>query len=204
MILGALLIVSIVLMVVAWIGRNNAISAYNALQRKFEDVKMVKVTGEREKHHKEVRLQTGVAPGCDRCAQLKRELDGTKIDLGRAYGMLTLQQKERLVFNHDIAIIPKTAKVDYVADPSDPDKFKLQISFTLLNKAQEARGNILGVFRFFDDTKMIWQKEFEVDRMDPGATRSMTFMAPGTLNWKTWGCQVYPFKASDLRGPPRQ
>jgi len=202
-ILGALLIVSVVLTVAAWIGRNNAHAALNALQKKFENMKMGKVTDEREKHH-ERRLQTGVAPGCDRCAQLKRELDGTKIDLGRAYDMLTLKQKERLVYNHDISIIPKTAKVDYVADPSNRDQFLLQISFTLLNKSQEARGNIDGVFRFFDNTKMIWQKKFKVDYMAAGAKESITFMAPGALNWKTWGCQIYPFKPSNLREQPRQ
>ncbi len=202
MIMGALLIVSVVLTVVAWISRNNAISDLNDLRVKLDNAKMGIVQDERKKHHLEVRAQSGVHPGCPRCPQLKRELDGTKHELRNAYEKLTAKQIDELQYNYDI--VSKNVMLDRVADPADPSLDLIQISFTVKNQSTESRGNILGLFRLYKDKNMVWQKEFNIATLAPGATTHKQFMAPGRIDWNEWGCQLYPSLPSNGAGLPRR
>ena len=202
MILGALLVISIILTVVAWIGRNNAIANYNDLLEKYDNTRMDNVQGERRKHHEDVRMQTGVAPGCERCVQLKRELDGTKRELRNAYGKMTVKQKKELYYTYDI--VAQNVVLDRVVDPANANLELVQISFTVKNQSTEPRGNILGLFRLYNDEEMVWQKKFDIATLAPGATKPMDFMAPGHIQWNEWGCQLYPFMPSKKTGSPRR
>jgi|GEM_PF-2546465 len=201
-ILGALLVVSIILTVTAWISRNNAIASLNDLQEKFDDVKMGNVQAERKQHHTEVRMQTGVAPGCPRCLQLKRELDGMKHELRKTYEKLTQKQIDELQYNYDI--VTKNVTLHKVADPTDSSLGLTQISFTVKNQSTKPRGNILGLFRLYKDKNMVWQKQFDIANLAPGATTHMQFMAPGRIQWNEWGCQLYPSMPSSSAGLPRR
>ena len=202
MILGALLVISIILTVVAWIGRNNAISDLNALQVKLDHAEMGIVQDERKKHHTKDRMQTGVAPGCARCQQLKRELDGANQDLRNAYNMLTRKQIDALHYNYDVAT--KNVTLDYVTDPANASLQLIQISFTVKNQSTEPRGNILGLFRLYKDKSVTWQKKFDIATLAPGGTVYKQFMAPGHVQWDGWGCQVYPSMPSDNGGAPKR
>ena len=201
MIMGALLIVSVILTVWAWISRNNAVMDLNVLQSKLDIAKMGNVQDERKKHHTEQRMQTGVAPGCPRCPQLKRELDGATNELRKAYHMLTAKQIDSLHYNYDVAT--KNVTLDKVADPVNPNLELLQISFTLKNQSTEPRGNILGRFRLYMDKKIVWQKQFDIATLAPGATTHKQFMAPGRIEWDGWGCQVYPSMPSNDGSAPK-
>ncbi|MBL7218745.1 MAG: hypothetical protein ISS69_01405 [Phycisphaerae bacterium] len=202
MILGACLVISIILTVVAWISRNNAIADFNDLQDKFDAVKMGNVQDKRTKHLTEDVMDTGVAQGCSRCVQFKRELDGTKHELRKAYEKLTAKQIDELQFNYDV--VAKNATLKYVIDPGNANLQLLQISFTVKNQASEPRGNILGLFRLYNDKNMVWQKKFDIATLAPGATTHKQFMAPGHVKWNEWGCQLYPSMPSGGSGLPRR
>ena len=203
MIMGALLVISVILTVSAWISRNNAIADFNALQKEFDDTKMGIVQDERKKHHEEVRMQTAVTAGDDaRYQQLKRELDGTKHELRNAYEKLTAKQIDELQYNYDV--VAKKVTLDYVTDPADANLQLIQISFTVKNQSTEPRGNILGIFRLYKDKEMAWQKKFDIATLAPGATTYIQFMAPGRVQWNEWGCQLYPSMPSDKVGLPRK
>ena len=202
MILGALLVISVILTVWAWINRNDAIADYNALQKKLDDTKMGIVQDERKKHHTEVRMKTGVVPGCARCEQLKRELDGTKHELRNAYDKLTDKQIDELQYTYDV--VAKKVTLDYVADPADANLQLIQISFTVKNQSTEPRGNILGIFRLYKDKELAWQKKFDVATLAASATTYIQFAAPGRIQWNEWGCQLYPSMPSSKVGLPRR
>jgi hypothetical protein len=202
MILGALLVISVVLTVVAWISRNGAVRDFNDLQRKFDDTRMQAVQDIRQKHHTEVRGHVGVAPGCPRCPQLKRELDGMKHELRKAYASLSDEEVDALHYNYDVTT--KNVTLNLVADPSNANLELLQISFTLKNQATAARGNILGYFKLYKDKKMVWQKKFDIPTLAPGATTHKQFMAPGRIDWDGWGCQIYPSTPSSNSALPRR
>jgi len=202
MILGALLIISVVLTVTTWIDRNNKVVEYNELQKQFDDVKTGVVHDIRTKHHNDVRMVAGAAPGCDRCKQLLRELNGAKVELANAYTKLTTKQKDELQYTYDV--VAKNVTVDRVADSNNAGKELIQISFTVKNQSSDARGNMHGRFSLYKDGEMAWQKNFTPPDLAPGATSYVQFMAPGEVLWDVWGCQIYPSKPSNTTGAPRQ
>ncbi|MCP4376079.1 MAG: hypothetical protein GY794_07905 [bacterium] len=190
MILGSLLVISIILTVVAWMGRNEARADFNALQDKFDDYKTDTVQAERTKHHTDVRMQTGVVEGCTRCPQLKRERDGYNLELRQALATMSLKQKNEMRYNHDLVAINDS--VTNVIDPADSNKQLIQITFTVKNQSAKALGNILGRFKLYQDEDQTWQKQFKIGTIAPGASRDIQLMAPGNIEWNGWHCDLYP------------
>jgi hypothetical protein len=203
MILGALLVVSVILTVTAWISRNNAITEHNKTKEELRIAKTANVQDVRTKHHTEVRMQTGVAPGCARCQQLKIELDGSKQEVRKALASMSAKQKDELYYNYDV--VAKNVTLNNVADPANADLHLIQISFTVKNQSVHPRGNILGIFRLYKGKEMTWQTKFDIATLAPGATVYKQLMAPGHIQWSEWGCQLYPSMPSDASGlPPKR
>jgi len=202
MILGALLVISVILTVWAWVSRNEERRLRNALQAELDVAKMGNVQDERKQHHLKARAHSDVAPGCPKCQQLKRERDGTRHELRLAYSKLTQKQIDELQYNYDV--VAKNVTVDYVADPANSNLQLIQISFTVKNQSVEPRGNILGFFRLYKDKDMAWEQTFEIASLAPGATIYKQFMAPGRVEWNEWGCQLYPSMPSSGAGLPRR
>jgi len=202
MILGALLLVSVVLTVAAWISRGNAVSALNDLQKKFDAKMTANVQEGRTRHHEDVRMQTGVAAGCERCKQLQRERNGYNAELRKAYAIMTDKQKDELQYNYDI--VAKNVSLKYVRDPSNPNRELLQISFTVKNQSSAARGNMLGLFKLYNGKNQIWQNKFRVDSLLPGKTTGVRMMAPGDKDWDGWFCNIYPSVPTGADGLPKR
>jgi hypothetical protein len=102
MLLGALLIISVMSAVYAWIERGNAISDLNILVAENNKLKTDGVQGLRESHHMKTHMRAGGAPGCERCQELLSELSGKTKELAKAYNMLTEKQKDDLHFTYDV------------------------------------------------------------------------------------------------------
>jgi len=200
MILGAMLIVSIILAVAAWISRGNAIAALNDLQKKYDEKQTANVQETRTRHHKDVRMQTGVAPGCQRCQQLHRELMGAQAELRIAYGKMSDKQKDELYYNYDL--VAKNVTLAYVADPANPSLQLLQISFSVKNQSTETRGNNLGLFKLYNEKEQVWQKEFSVPTLQKGGSTYVQIMAPGNIKWDGWYCNIYPSVPTGADGLP--
>jgi hypothetical protein len=202
MILGALLLVSVILTVSAWVSRGRAIAELNDLQDKFDAKQTSAVQDVRKNHHENIRMQTGVAPGCQRCLQLKRELDGTKAELINAYATMSDKQKDEVYYNYDI--VAKNTSLVSVGDPSNPNLKLLQISFTVKNQSKEARGNTLGLFKLYKDKKQVWQKNFTVKTLKSNESTYVQFMAPGHVQWDAWFCKMYPSVPTGADGLPER
>jgi hypothetical protein len=202
MLFGALLIISVMSTVYAWIERGNAISDLNILVAENNKLKTDGIHKLRESHHLKTFMRAGGAPGCERCQELLTELSGKTKELANAYNMLTEKQKDDLHFTYDV--VAKDIIVTRVAG-TGADKEQIQISFTVKNQATEARGNMLGRFKLYMDGAMTWQKDFRPADLQPGATTYVQFMAPADVVWDLWGCQIYPSKTSESTGgTPRQ
>jgi len=190
MILSALLLVSVILTVVAWISRANQIALLNDLQERYDKKKTQAVQEIRDAHHKDVRMQTGAATNCVRCTQLLRERNGYNAELRKAYGIMTQKQKDEMHYNYDI--VAKNVVLKYVSDPKNSNLELLQISFTVKNQSGQPRGNMLGLFKLYNGKDQIWQKEFNVQTLLPGKSTEVRIMAPGSIDWDGWFCNIYP------------
>jgi len=202
MILGALLLVSVILTVAAWISRGNTVILLNELQEKYDAKQTADVQEGRTRHHEDVRMQTGVAAGCTRCEQLQRERNGYNAELRKAYNIMTPKQKDELRYNYDI--VAKNVSLKYVRDPSNLKLELLQISFTVKNQCTEARGNMHGLFKLYNKKKEVWQRKFKVDSLLPGKTIDVQIMAPGRIDWDGWFCNIYPSVPTGADGLPKR
>ena len=202
MILGALLIISVMLTVYAWVERGNARSNYNDLIKENDKIKTDGVHSLRESHHMKTFMKAGGAEGCMRCQELLIELSGKTKELALASKMLTDKQKEQLYFTYDV--LAKDITVTSVTGTGGKDQ--IQISFTVKNQASEARGNMLGRFRLYSKGgSTVWQKDFRPPDLQPGKTTYMQFFAPGNIKWDYYGCQIKVSKTSEATGgTPRQ
>jgi hypothetical protein len=202
MLLGALLIISVMSTVYAWIERGNARSDLNILVKENDRLKTDGVHALRESHHMKTFMKPGGAPGCNRCQELLIALGGKTKELAQASKLLTDKQKEELYFTYDI--VAKDITVTSVTGTGGKDQ--IQISFTVKNQCSEARGNMLGRFRLYKkDGSMTWQKDFRPPDLQPGKTTYIQFMAPGNIEWDVFGCQIKPSKTSESTGgTPRQ
>ncbi|MCP4379418.1 MAG: hypothetical protein GY794_25010 [bacterium] len=203
MILGSLLVISIILTVVAWMGRNNERSDLNALQKKFDNYKMDTVQAKRD-DDQELRMRVNTDQKCTNpvCRKTKALLDGKSRELRQANAKLTSAQKKELRYNHDLVAINDS--VTYVIDPADSDKQLIQITFTVKNQSTKALGNINGLFKLYQNEKMTWQKNFKIGTLAPGATRDIQLMGPGDVEWNEYDCDLYPSLPPLEKGASRQ
>ena len=202
LLLGALLFVSVILTVTAWVGRSEERSRANKLQVELDAVKHIKVQDERKVHHDDVRSQTGLAPGCPRCPQLNRELQGALAELRNAYDKMTDKQKDEIYYTYDI--VPRNVTLVDVVDPTKPSVNLLQISFSVKNQSAQPRGNTMGLFKLYDAQQQIWQKKFTVPTLRKDESANIRFLAPGNMKWDGWFCNIYSSTPTGVDGLPQQ
>jgi hypothetical protein len=191
-ILGALLIISVIATVVAWMGRNSAILDLNELQTKYDKLAATDIHDKRKEIFLTANVKKGGAKDCVKCQELLVKISGLKMEIAQAHEVMTKRQKREIQYNYDI--VAMDAKLAYVTGGVG-GRDGLQISFTLKNQAKEARGNMLGIFKLHHKGKLTWQKQLTLKDLQPGETQKIQLMAPD-VSYDLWECQIYPSRVS--------
>lgn len=201
MILGALLIVSIMLTITVWISHGNTSREFNDF--KIEAARKANaIVQEVDDSMQDARVKDEITKGCPHCLRLQNERDGRSRELRIAWSIMTPAQKAQMRAKYEL--IALNDKVDYVTDPNNPNLQLIQMTFTVKNQSGKQLGNIHGLFKLFDGKKVAWQKNFTIDRLNPGVSKDMMLTAPGHVKWTGWYCDLYPHLAPDIVERPRR